>query len=120
MLALYDAWLDAADHCHWEMRTRSLPALVPDAIGVITRAVAARTSPYSMVNWHHLHGAATRIPPETTAFGLRQEHFMLEIVAAWDPSGSNGAAHRQWAQDVWESPCPICAARRLRQPAGAT
>jgi FAD/FMN-containing dehydrogenase len=103
MLALYDASVDAADHCHWEMRTRSLPAILPAAIDVITSAVAARTSPYSMVNWHHLHGAGTRIPAEATAFGLRQEHFMLEIIAAWDPSGSDGAAHRQWAQDLWES-----------------
>jgi FAD/FMN-containing dehydrogenase len=107
MLALYDAWVDAADHCHWEMRTRSLPVLVPDAIDVIIRAVAARTSPYSMVNWHHLHGAATRISAEATAFGLRQEHFMLEIIAAWDPSASNGAAHRQWAQDLWENLAPF-------------
>jgi FAD/FMN-containing dehydrogenase len=107
MLALYDAWVDAADHCHWEMRTRSLPALTPSVIDVITRAVAARTSPYSMVNWHHLHGAATRIPAEATAFGVRQEHFMLEIIAAWDPIGSNGAAHRQWAQDLWKSLAPF-------------
>jgi FAD/FMN-containing dehydrogenase len=107
MLALYDAWLDAADHCHWEMRTRSLRVLVPGAIDVITSAVAARTSPYSMVNWHHLHGAAARIPPEATAFGSRQEHFMLEIVAAWDPSGSNGATHQRWAHDLWESLAPF-------------
>ena len=84
-----------------------MPALVPDAIDVITRAVAGRTSPYSMVNWRHFHGAATRIPAEATAFGLRQEHFMLEIVAGWDPSGSNGAEHRQWAQDLWESLAPF-------------
>lgn len=57
MLALFDAWLDAAAGCHWEIRTRSLPALTPAAIDVITRAVAGRTSPYSMVNWHHFHGA---------------------------------------------------------------
>ena len=60
-----------------------------------------------MVNWHHLHGAATRIPAEATAFGLRQQHFMLEIVAGWDPKASNGAAHRQWAQDLWESLAPF-------------
>ena len=84
MLALYDAWVDAADHCHWEMRTRSLAVLVPDAIDVIASAVAARTSPYSMVNWHHLHGAATRIPAEATAFGVHEKHFMLEIIAALD------------------------------------
>ena len=103
MLALFDPVLDAADGCHWETRTRSLPALTPGAIDAITRAVAGRTSPYSMVNWHHFHGAATRIPAEQIAFGVRHEHFMLEIIAGWMPDGSNGAEHRQWAQDLWES-----------------
>jgi hypothetical protein len=103
VLAVFDAWVDAADGCHWETRTRSLPALTPDVIDVITRSVADRTSPYSMVNWHHFHGAATRIPAEKIAFGLRQEHFMVEIVASWKPDGSNAAAHRQWAQDLWEA-----------------
>ncbi|MBV8967994.1 MAG: FAD-binding oxidoreductase, partial [Verrucomicrobia bacterium] len=103
MLALFDASVDAADGCHWETRTRSLPTLAPDAIEVITRAVAARTSPYSMVNWHHFHGAATRISAEKIAFGIRQEHFMIEIIAGWKPDGSDAAAHRQWAQDLWEA-----------------
>jgi FAD/FMN-containing dehydrogenase len=107
ILALLDPGLDAAERCHWEMRTRSLPALMPGAIDVITRAVADMTSPYSMVNWHHFHGAATRIPSEAIAFGLRQEHFMLEIVAGWEPDGSNGAEHRQWAQDLWERLAPF-------------
>jgi len=107
MLALFDAWVDAADGCHWELRTRSLPALTPGAIDVITKAVARRSSPYSIVNWHHFHGAATRIPAEEIAFGLRQEHFMVEIVAGWKPDGSSGTAHRQWAQDLWEALAPF-------------
>jgi hypothetical protein len=107
MLALFDASLDAADGCHWECRTRSLPALTPGAIDVITRAVAGASSPYSMVNWHHFHGAATRIPATEIAFGLRQEHFMVEIVAGWKPDGSSGATHRQWAQDLWEALGPF-------------
>ena len=107
MLALFDAAVDAADGCHWETRARSLSALTPSAIDAIVTAVARRTSPHSMVNWHHLHGAATRIPAEAMAFGLRQEHFMVEIVAGWEPDGSNGAEHRQWAQDLWESLAPF-------------
>jgi FAD/FMN-containing dehydrogenase len=107
MLAVFDAWIDAADGCHWETRTRSLPALTPDVIDVITRAVGNRTSPYSMVNWHHLHGAATRVPAEKIAFGLRQEHFMIEIIAGWKPDGSSAAEHRQWAQDLWEALAPF-------------
>ncbi|MBV9532594.1 MAG: FAD-binding oxidoreductase [Bradyrhizobium sp.] len=107
MLTLFDAWLAAADGCHWETRTRSLPTLLPGVIDVITRAVAGKTSPYSMVNWHHLHGAATRIPAKEIAFGLRQEHFMVEIIAGWKPDGSNGLPHRQWAQDLWKSLAPF-------------
>jgi FAD/FMN-containing dehydrogenase len=106
IFALLDAPLDAAAGCHWEGR-RWLPALMSDAIGVITRAVAGRTSPYSMVNCHHFHGAATRVPAEEIAFGLRQEHFMVEIVAGWMPDGSNAAAHRQWAQELWENLAPF-------------
>ena len=60
-----------------------------------------------MVNWHHFHGAAARIPAEAIAFGLRREHFMVEIVASWEPDGSNGAAHRQWALDLWKSLAPF-------------
>jgi hypothetical protein len=107
MLAPLDAWLAEADGCHWEIRTRWLPALTPGAVDAIITAVARKTSPYSIVNWHHFHGAATRIPAQAIAFGLRQEHFMVEIVAGWEPDGSNGAAHRQWAQDLWESLAPF-------------
>jgi hypothetical protein len=109
MLAPFDASLAEAeaDGCHREIRTRSLPALTPGAVDAIITAVGRKTSPYSMVNWHHFHGAATRIPAEAIAFGLRQQHFMVEIIAGWKPDGSNGAAHRQWAQDLWESLAPF-------------
>jgi FAD/FMN-containing dehydrogenase len=107
MLALFDASVDAADGCHWETRTRSLPVLTSDAVDAIITAVARKTSPHSMVNFHHLHGAATRIPAEATAFGMRQEHFMVEIIAGWKPDASNGAEHRQWAQALWESLAPV-------------
>jgi FAD/FMN-containing dehydrogenase len=107
MLAPFDAWVAEADGWHWEIRTRSLPVLTPGAVDAIIRAVARKTSPYSAVAFHHFHGAATRIPANTIAFGLRQEHFMVEIIASWEPDGSNGAAHRQWAQDLWKSLAPF-------------
>jgi FAD/FMN-containing dehydrogenase len=53
MLAPFDAQLAEMAGWHWETRTRSLPALMPGAIVVIITAVAGKTSPYSMVNWHH-------------------------------------------------------------------
>jgi FAD/FMN-containing dehydrogenase len=103
MLAPVDAQLAERAHCHWELRTRSLPALTPGAIDAIVSAVGRRTSPHSAVAFHHFHGAATRIPAEAIAFGLRREHVMVEIIAAWEGDGDDGAAHRQWAQDLWKS-----------------
>ena len=107
MLAQFDAWLAATDGCHWETRTRSLPALTPGAADAIITAVARRVSPYCMVNWHHFHGAATRMAPDGAAFGLRREHLMVEIIAAWKPHGDDGAANRRWAHDLWQSLAPF-------------
>jgi FAD/FMN-containing dehydrogenase len=107
MLASWDARLVEVDGCHWELRTRWLPALTSGAVDAIITAVERKTSPHSIVVWHHFHGAATRIPAERIAFGLRQDHFMIEIIACWEPDRSDSAAHRQWAQDLWQSLAPF-------------
>jgi FAD/FMN-containing dehydrogenase len=107
LLARFDAWVEAAEGCHWEIRTRSLPALTAAAADAIIAAKARATSPYCAVFWHHFHGAATRIAPDAAAFGLRREHLMVEIVAGWNPDGDDGAAHRRWAHDLWQSLAPF-------------
>ena len=107
LLAQFDAWVEAADGCHWETRTRSLPALTADAADAIIAAKARAASPYCLVFWHHFHGAATRMAPDGAAFGLRREHLMVEIVAGWNPDGDDGAAHRRWAKDLWRSLAPF-------------
>jgi hypothetical protein len=74
--------------------------LTSDIISSIVEAGAARTSPLSFIALHHFHCAGTQIAPDATAFGLRREHFLIEIVAAWDPAGkANAALHRQWVSD---------------------
>jgi len=107
MLAQFDAWVAASEGSHWEIRTRWLPALTVDAADTIIAAMARRVSPQCSVFWHHFHGAATRISPDGTAFGLRREHFMVEIVASWKPNGDDGAAHRRWAYDLWRNLAPF-------------
>jgi len=107
LLASIDAQLAEVAGWRWETRTRSLPVLTPGATDLIIGAVARKRSPPSTVAFHHFHGAATRIPADATAFGLRQEHLMVEIVAGWEPDGGNGAAHRQWARDLQKSLAPL-------------
>jgi hypothetical protein len=107
LLAQFDAWVEATEGCHWELRTRSLPALTVGAADAIIGAKARAASPYCAVFWHHFHGAATRIAPDGAAFGLRREHLMVEIVAGWNPDGDDGAAHQRWAHDLWQSLAPF-------------
>jgi FAD/FMN-containing dehydrogenase len=107
LLAQFDAWVEAAEGCHWEIRTRWLPALTEGAADEIIAAKARAASPYSAIFWHHFHGATTRIAPDGAAFGLRREHLTVEIVAGWNPDGDDGAAHRRWAEDLWRSLAPF-------------
>jgi hypothetical protein len=67
LLAQFDAWVEAADGCHWELRTRSLPALTEGAADAIIAAKAQAPSPYCAVFWHHFHGAATRMAPHSAS-----------------------------------------------------
>ncbi|HYZ34555.1 MAG TPA: FAD-binding oxidoreductase [Crenalkalicoccus sp.] len=107
LLAQFDAWVEAADGYHWEIWTRWLPALTAGAADAIIAAKARAASPHCLVFWHHFHGAATRMAPDAAAFGLRSEHFMVEIVACWKPDEDDGAAYRRWAQDLWQSLAPF-------------
>ncbi|HYZ31319.1 MAG TPA: FAD-binding oxidoreductase [Crenalkalicoccus sp.] len=103
-LAQFDAGVEAADGYHWEIRTCSLPALTDGALDAMIAAKAR--APQCWVCWHHFHGAATRMAPDGAAFGLRREHFMVEIIAGWKPDGDDGAS-RRWAQDLRQSLAPF-------------
>jgi hypothetical protein len=99
LIRLYDA--QVVNGRHHALQTRWLADLTPDIISAMFAAGAARTSPFSFIALHHFHGAGTQVAPNATAFGLRREHFLMEIVAAWDPGEKeDGAVHRQWISDL--------------------
>ena len=92
------------DGRHNEVRTRWLPRLAEDSVAAIVAAAAQWTSPYSMVMLHHFHGAAARVPVPDTAFALRREHLMVEILASWVPTGASAdTCHRRWARTLGDN-----------------
>jgi FAD/FMN-containing dehydrogenase len=95
MLGLFDPSI--VDGRHYAIRTRSVADFTPGVISALAEAGPAVTSPLSIVSTHHFHGAAERVPPDATAFGIRRGHFTFEIVAAWEPGDADGARHRAWA-----------------------
>ena len=83
---------------HSAMRTRWLAQLDQHTAATLIAAASSATSPHSALAIHHFHGAATRVPTTATAFAQRDEHLLVEILAAWEPQPSDGAGtHRRWA-----------------------
>ena len=103
VVAPADAMMAQAEGCHWTVRARWLPELAVGAVEAIVEAMSRKTSPYSAVDWHHFHGAAARVAPDATSFGLRRAHFSVTIMVGWRPEGDDGAVHRQWAEDLWRA-----------------
>ena len=96
LLSLYDAHV--VNRRHYAVETRWLADLTVESIAALAAAGEQRSSPHSMIALHHFHGAGTRIPLAATAFGLRDPHFLVEIIASW--VGDDGARHREWARDL--------------------
>ncbi len=106
MLGQSDAQMGSGQH--YNLRTRWLSDLTPEAISVLVAAGNSKTSPYSAIVLPHFRGAATRVRPDAIAFGQRQPHFLVEFIAAWEPSTEDGgAAERQWVEDAWHALAPF-------------
>ena len=86
----------APDGRNYHELAYSVKQFSDDALDTLIAWSARRTSPFSAMLIHHIHGAATRVAPDATAFALREPHYAVIHVAAWD----EGAAEPQleWAQ----------------------
>lgn len=99
MIATQDTCIER--HRKYAIETRWLADLKADAISTLISCGATRSSPTSSIVLHHFHGAGTRVASSATAFGLRRRHFMVEIVASWEPESQLDAPrHRQWAKNL--------------------
>jgi FAD/FMN-containing dehydrogenase len=81
------------------METCWLPRLDSGSIAALIQAIAAAASPGCAIFTHEFWGAAARVPVEATAFGLRRDHVLVEILA-WLADGTDKLEeqrHRQWA-----------------------
>lgn len=103
LLAMHDTHV--VNGRHYAVKTHWISAMTPEVISKLVVAGTDRTSPLSAITLHHFHGAPTRVPLDATAFGLRREHFLVEITAAWEP-GDNIAIHQRWAQNLSRAMAP--------------
>jgi FAD/FMN-containing dehydrogenase len=57
-----------------------------------------RPTPLSVVSIHQIHGAATRVAPDATAFALREPHYAVANTGVWLEGG--GEAETAWARQA--------------------
>ncbi|BBG03900.1 MULTISPECIES: FAD-binding oxidoreductase [Pseudonocardia] len=88
------------------IRTRTVRDISEPVGARLEHGAATFTSGFSAVLAHDFHGAATRRDLDTTAFGIRRPHRMIEVIAMWENDGRGDTPHLDWADTVHEALAP--------------
>ena len=106
-LTLYDPYIVNGQRVF--METCWVPALDSGSIDVFIQAMETAVSPGCAIFTHEFKGAAARVPAEATAFGLRCDHVLIEILATFvDRSDKEEEQrHRQWARATRQAFAPM-------------
>jgi FAD/FMN-containing dehydrogenase len=82
---------------HYYFKCPFLRELTDEVIRTILDHTEQMPSEQTQVVLEHMHGAASRVPVEQTAFGLRRVHYSINIMPGWtDPSMAEKCI--SWAQ----------------------
>jgi hypothetical protein len=97
-LAIFDPFLVTGKRVF--METCWLPTLDSHSIDVFIGAMATAASPGCAIVTHEFRGAASRVPAGATAFGLRRDHVLVEILASFPDRSEpqDERWHRGWVR----------------------
>jgi FAD/FMN-containing dehydrogenase len=82
------------------------PEFPNDLIELIVKHAATKSSPYSLILFFHIHGAAARVQPDATAFGARATQWDFDIITQWQ-AVEEDAQHIEWARNFWKEVEPF-------------
>lgn len=86
-------------------KSNFLRDLPDEAIDTFVGHLECCPSPRSVTMLEHMHGAATRVRPEDTAFHARKEGFDLVLLSLWeDPK--DDAQNRDWTREFYAAMSP--------------
>ena len=107
LLTLYDPYIVNGRRVF--MDTCWLSELDNANIDVFVEAMDSAASAQCALITHEFKGAASRVPAEATAFGLRRDHVLVEIFATFvDRSDKEEEQrHRQWARATRQAFAPM-------------
>ncbi|HEU0022005.1 MAG TPA: FAD-binding oxidoreductase [Dehalococcoidia bacterium] len=91
-------------HRYW--KSSFLETMSNQVIDTVIDRAAALPTPTSMIGFFHMHGAASRVGPDETAFGLRQDQWDYDFIAQWDPP-VDPQKYIQWVREAWTAMEPF-------------
>jgi FAD/FMN-containing dehydrogenase len=98
LLATFDPYIVRGQRVF--METCWLPALDSGSIDIFIHAMETAVSPGCAILTHEFKGAASRVAADATAFGLRRDHVLVEMLASFadrsDPVEEH--RHRHWTR----------------------
>jgi FAD/FMN-containing dehydrogenase len=83
-----------------------LKELGDDMLDIMISRSAKFLSPMSNVLFFHLHGAATRVDRDATAFGLRDDQWDYDVISQWTDV-AEAPGHIQWTREFWTAVEPF-------------
>lgn len=85
-------------HRYW--KSGFMPELPDDCIDLAVERAATMPSPMSLIGLFYVHGAAARVDPSATAFGLHGAQWDFDIISQWtDPAEAD--QHVRWTRAFW-------------------
>jgi FAD/FMN-containing dehydrogenase len=92
-------------------KSRFIDELSDVSVDTIVDAFMKCPSPMGQVVIEHFHGAATRVPPERTAYALRESGFNVLMLSQWQ-AAEHDAAGIAWARISYAALAPLVGSRR--------
>jgi hypothetical protein len=106
---LFDGSLAPGLRNYW--KSSFFAELSDEAIRAVVDAYASVSSPISQLIVEHMHGAASRVAIDATAFPHRRDGYNFVFVSQWtDPAEDN--RHMTWTRHVYAALQPFTAAAR--------
>ncbi len=106
--SMFDASYPPGQFHYWKAGfMNSLPEEVMD---VAIEQFARRSSPLASLMIEHMHGAASRVPADATAFAHRFEQYNFSAFGIWQ-NAKDSDVNRKWAQDSWQAVQPYLSGR---------
>jgi FAD/FMN-containing dehydrogenase len=90
-------------HRYW--RSAFVEEIPDDLIDAMVEQASKFSSPLSALLFFYMHGAATRVPTEATAFSARRPLWDFDALGQWAELAESDD-HRSWLRTAWDSFTP--------------